>query len=66
MTEIEVKFGGVIVSVVAPLIVPDFAVIVVLPCVKVVAIPLVLMVAMVVAEEVQVAEAVRFWVVPLL
>jgi hypothetical protein len=56
----------VTVSVAEPLIVPDFDVIVALPCAVLVASPPLLTVAIDVAEEVQVALLVRFWVVPLL
>ena len=66
MTEIEVSTAAVTVKVVEPLIVPDLAVIVVLPCATPVARPALLTVAIDVADEVQVALLVRFWVVPLL
>jgi hypothetical protein len=55
----------VTVNVAEPLIVPDLAVMVVLPFATLVANPPLLMVAIDFAEEVQVA-VVRFWVVPLL
>jgi hypothetical protein len=66
VTEIEVNTAAVTVSVAEPLIVPDLAVIVALPCATLVARPPLLTVAIDVAEEVQVALLVRFWVVPLL
>ena len=66
MTEIEVNTAAVTVNVAEPLIVPDLAVIVALPCATLVARPPLLTVAIDVAEEVQVALLVRFWVVPLL
>ena len=65
VTAIEVKTAAVTVNVAEPLIVPDLAVTVVLPCATLVASPPLLMVAIDLAEEVQVA-VVRFWVVPLL
>ena len=60
VTEIEVSVAGVTVSVVDPLIVPDLAVIVVLPWATAVASPLEFIVATEVDEEVQVAVLVRF------
>jgi hypothetical protein len=60
VTEIEVKTAAVTVRVAEPLIVPDFAVMVVLPFATLVAKPPLLMVAMDFAEEVQVAVLVRF------
>jgi hypothetical protein len=66
VTEIEVNTAAVTVNVAEPLIVPDLAVIVALPCATLVARPPLLTVAIDVAEEVQVALLVRFWVVPLL
>jgi hypothetical protein len=67
VTAIEVSTGGVTANVAVPLIVPDVAVIVVVPCATLVANPLwTLMVATEVFEEVQLAVVVRFWVVPLL
>ena len=66
VTEIEVSKGAVTVKLTEPLIVPDLAVIVVLPCATPVARPALLTVAIDVADEVQVALLVRFWVVPLL
>jgi hypothetical protein len=65
-TEIEVNTAAVTVNVAVPLIVPDLAVIVVVPFATLVAKPLLLMVAIDFAEEVQVAVAVRVCVVPLL
>jgi hypothetical protein len=67
VTEIEIKAGGVTVTVVDPLIEPDLAVMVAVPIATAVASPvLLLMVATEVFEEVQVAVVVRFCVVPLL
>jgi hypothetical protein len=60
VTEIEVSKGAVTVKLTEPLIVPDLAVIVVLPCATPVARPAPLMVAIDVADEVQVALLVRF------
>jgi len=65
-TEIEVSTAAVTVNVAVPLIVPDLAVIVVFPFATLVAKPLLLMVAIDFAEEVQVAVEVRVCVVPLL
>jgi hypothetical protein len=62
----DANIAAVTVSVAEPLIVPEVAVIVVVPCVTVVAKPLVLTVATDVAEDVQVAVFVRFCAVPLL
>jgi len=56
----------VTVNVAEPLIVPEVAVIVAVPCATLVAKPLPLMVAIEVAEEVHVAVLVRVWVLPLL
>jgi hypothetical protein len=56
----------VTVNVAEPLIVPDLAVIVALPCATLVASPPLLTVAIDFAEEVQVAVLVRFCIVPLL
>ncbi len=61
----ETRVGVVTVRTVAPLIVPEVAVIVVVPAATEVANPTELMVAALVAEEVQVAELVRLAVVPL-
>ena len=66
VTEIEVSSGAVTVNVAEPLIVPDLAVMVALPCATLVASPPLLTFAIDVAEEVQVAVLVRFCVVPLL
>jgi hypothetical protein len=66
VTEIEVNTAAVTVNVAEPLIVPDFAVIVVFPFATLVASPPLLMVAMDFADEVQVAVLVRVCVVPLL
>jgi hypothetical protein len=62
----EVNTAAVTVNVADPLIVPDFAVMVVLPFATLVANPLLLTVAIDFADEVQVAVVVRVWVVPLL
>jgi hypothetical protein len=62
----ETRVTAVTVNVADPLIVPEVAVIVADPGAMVVAKPLPLMVAMEVAEDVQVAVPVRFLVVPLL
>ena len=67
MTAIDFKVGAVTVKAVDPLIVPEVAVMVAAPCVKVVANPVVLFtVTTEVFEEVQVAVLVKFCVVPLL
>lgn len=66
VTAIEVSSAAVTVSVAAPLIVPDVAVMVELPGATLVASPPLLTVATDVAEDVQVAVAVRTWVVLLL
>jgi hypothetical protein len=66
VTEIEVNTAAVTVNVAEPLIVPDLAVMVVLPLATLVANPPLLTVAIDFAEEVQVAVVVRFCVVPLL
>jgi hypothetical protein len=63
-TDSEVSTAGVTVNVAEPLIVPDKAVMVALPCTTLVASPPLLTVAIGVAEEVQVAVLVRFCVVP--
>ena len=62
----ETRVTAVTVNVAEPLIVPEVAVIVADPGAMVVAKPLPLMVAIEVAEDVQVAVPVRFLVVPLL
>jgi len=61
----EVNVGAETVSVADPLILLDVAVMVADPWMKVVARPPVFTVATDVAEEVQAAVLVRFWVVPL-
>jgi hypothetical protein len=66
VTAIEVKTAAVTVNVAEPLIVPEVAVIVAVPCATLVASPPLLTVAIDVAEEVQVAVVVRFCFVPLL
>jgi hypothetical protein len=66
VTEIEVNTAAVTVNVAAPLIVPEVAVMVAVPCATLVASPALLTVATDFAEEVHVAVLVRFWVVPLL
>jgi len=62
----EVNVAAVTVNTAAPLIVPEVAVVVALPCVRLVARPLLAMVATAVFDDVQLAVAVRFCVVPLL
>lgn len=62
----DVNTAAVTVSVADPLIVPEVAVMVAVPCSMVVARPVLFTVAMEVAEDVQVTLSVRFWVVPLL
>ena len=68
VTEIDVSVAGVTVSVADPDMPPDIAVIVVVPAATAVASPLepeaLLTVATPVVDELQVAEAVRFCVVP--
>jgi len=66
VTEIEVSTAAVTVNVAEPLMVPDLAVIVAVPCAMLVANPTLLTVAIVVAEGRQVAVLVSVWVVPLL
>jgi hypothetical protein len=66
VTAIEVNTAAVTVSVAEPLIVPEVAVMAEVPEATVVANPLLLTVAIDVADEVQVAVLLRFWVVPLL
>jgi hypothetical protein len=66
VTEIEVNTAAVTVNVAEPLIVPNFAVIVALPCATLVASPPLLTVATDVADEDQVVVLVRFCFVPLL
>ena len=60
VTAIETKTGAVTVSTVKPFTEPDVAVMVLVPEVSVLAKPALLIVAMVVAEEVQVAVEVKF------
>jgi hypothetical protein len=64
VTAMETRVGVVTVSAVEPLTLPDAAVVVVVPWVTVVARPELETVAIAVADEVQVAELVRFWVLP--
>ena len=66
VTEIEVNTAAVTVNVAEPLIVPEVAVMVALPCVRLVDSPLLLTVATEVADEVHVAVLVNVCVVPLL
>jgi hypothetical protein len=66
VTEIEVKTAAVTVNVAEPLIVPEVAVMVVLPVATLVASPPLLTVAIEIAEEVQVEVEVSVCVVPLL
>jgi hypothetical protein len=64
VTDMDTSVAGVTVRVVLPLMLPEPAWIVVEPVPTEVANPAVLMVATVVAEELQVAVLVRFWVLP--
>ena len=66
VTESEVKTAAVTVSVAEPVIAPDLAVMVVVPGATVVANPLALIFAIVVADEFHSAVLVRFCVLPLL
>jgi hypothetical protein len=66
VTAIEINAGAVTVKVAEPAIAPDVAVIVAVPCDTLVAKPLLLIVAIEVDEEVQVAVLVSVCVVPLL
>jgi hypothetical protein len=66
VTEIDTNTAAVTVSVAEPLIVPEVAVMVALPCVRLVDSPLLLTVATEVADEVHVAVLVNVCVVPLL
>ena len=66
VTETEVSTGAVAVRVADPLMVPEAALTVVVPCVSVVANPPVLIVATDVDDDVHFALLVRFFVVPLL
>ncbi len=66
VTAMDSRVGAVTVSVVEPLIEPDVAVIVVLPCATLVARPAALMVATLVDEELHDTVSVRFPVEPLL
>jgi hypothetical protein len=66
LTDIDTNTGDVTAKLVEPVIVPEVAVIIVLPGLTLVASPLLLTVAIVVADEVQVAVLVRFCLVPLL
>lgn len=59
-TEIEVNTAAVTVSVAEPLIVPDVAVMVVVPAIRLVAKPVLLTVAIDVADEIQVTLFVKF------
>ncbi len=61
----ESRVGAVTVRTVDPLMVPEVAVMVEVPAATAVANPAALMVAALIAEEVQVAELVRLAVVPL-
>lgn len=63
VTAIEVNVTATA-NTVAPLTVPEVAVIVVVPAATPVASPAVLIVATAAADELQVAELVRFWVLP--
>jgi hypothetical protein len=64
VTAIDVSTAAVIVSVAAPWMVPDVAVIVAAPFATLVASPPLLTVAIVAADDVHVAVLVRFCVVP--
>jgi hypothetical protein len=64
--EIEVKTAGVTANAAEPLMVPKVAVMVVVPCATLVAMPPLLTVATEVAEEVHWAVLVRVCMVPLL
>jgi hypothetical protein len=66
VTESEFKTAAVTVSVAEPVIAPDLAVMVVVPWTRVLANPLALIFAIVVADELHFAELVRFCVLPLL
>jgi hypothetical protein len=66
MTAIEANTAAVTVNVAEPLIAPDVAVIVALPCARLVANPALLIVAIDVADELQLTLLVRFCVVLLL
>jgi hypothetical protein len=66
LTDIDTRTGAVTDTLAEPLMVPEVAVIVVVPGVPVVATPPLFTVAIAVADEVQVAALVRFCVVPLL
>ncbi len=64
VTAIEVKTSAVTVSVVEPLMVPEEAVMVAVPCATLVAEPRLLIVATALDEDFQVAVLVRFCVLP--
>ena len=64
VTTMETKFGAAAVRTVDPLTVPDVAVIVVMPWLRLLARPVELTVAIVVLDELQDAELVRLVVVP--
>jgi hypothetical protein len=66
VTEIEINAAAVTAKVAEPAIAPEVAVIVAVPCATLVAKPLLLIVAIEVDEEVQVAVLVSVCVVPLL
>ena len=66
VTEIEINAAAVTAKVAEPVIAPEVAVIVAVPCATLVAKPLLLIVAIEVDEEVQVAVLVSVCVVPLL
>jgi hypothetical protein len=65
VTAIETNAGGPTVSAAEPLMVPEVAVIVVLPCARDKANPALPMLATVAEDEVQVTDDVRFCVLPL-
>ena len=64
VSAIETKVAGVTVNVAVPVAVPEVALIAVVPAATPLARPPPVIVAMFVAEELQVAEAVRFCVLP--
>jgi hypothetical protein len=66
VTAIEANTAAVTVKVADPLIAPDVAVIIAVPCARLVANPALLTVAIDAADELQLTLLVRFWVVPLL
>jgi hypothetical protein len=63
-TVIEISVGAVTVSEALPVMEPEAAVIVSVPCPSALATPLLLMVAKVVLEELQITLLLRFWLLP--